>query len=264
MKNEELNEYLDFAKAVAQEAGEIMRKYFISEVQHYFKEDKTIVTIADEKINQLVINRVQETYPEHSVLGEEASSDKQHQYAWICDPIDGTNPYSKGIPVSTFSLALTKDGEPILGVILDPFTDSLYWAAKGQGAFVNKDKISVSSKNLEQHAIINVDWWAQADVDTWLAMHDLALTTSAYTLSIGSVARASSLVASGKFEAAVFPGTKAKFMDIAAAKVIVEEAGGKVTDLFGQEQRYDQDIKGAIISNGICHQQIIDAIQKVL
>lgn len=264
MKNDELTSYLDFAKAVAQEAGVIMREYFVSEVQHRFKEDKTIVTIADEKINQLVIERIQEAYPQHSVLGEEASNDKQHQYAWICDPIDGTNPYSKGIPVSTFSLALTKAGTPIVGVILDPFTDSFYWAAEGRGAFLNKDKIAVSSKELAHNAIINVDWWSRAEFDTWAAMHDLALTTSVYTLSIGSVVRASSLVASGKFEAAIFPGTKGKFMDIAAAKIIVEEAGGKVTNLFGQEQRYDQDIKGAIVSNGICHRQIIEAIQKTL
>src|SRR6185437_220297 len=98
-----MEEYLDFAKSLAQEAGQIMLEYFKPDVQHHLKEDKTIVTIADEKINRLVINKVEKVFPDHSVLGEEASNTKTHEYAWICDPIDGTNPYSKGIPVSTFS-----------------------------------------------------------------------------------------------------------------------------------------------------------------
>src|SRR5689334_11581485 len=118
----ELEEYLEFAKSVAEDAGKVMLKYFKAGVSQRYKADKTIVTVADEEINQLVIDRIGQKYPEHSVLGEEASNDKTHQYAWICDPIDGTNPYARGLPVSTFSLALTKDGRSIIGVILDPFT----------------------------------------------------------------------------------------------------------------------------------------------
>ena len=71
-------------------------------------------------------------------------------------------------------------------------------------------------------------------------------------------------VASGEFNVAIFPGTKHKNCDIAAAKVIVEEAGGKVTDLFGNEQRYDRDINGAIISNNIVHKEVVDAISAFL
>src|SRR5665213_503488 len=260
----EYNEYLDFAKELAREAGDIMLKYFKPDIEQHYKADKTLVTVADEKINQLVIDRVGQTYPEHSVLGEEASNDKQAEYAWICDPIDGTNPFAKGLPVSTFSLALTKDGCPIVGVIMDPFTNGLYWAAQDKGAYLNGEKISVSDKELEFHSVIHVDWWPSAEIDTWWAMHELAKELSIYTLSIGSIVRAAAMVASGKLEAGVFPGTKGKFMDIAAAKIIVEEAGGKVTNLFGNEQRYDQDIKGAIVSNGICHAQLVEAINKTV
>jgi myo-inositol-1(or 4)-monophosphatase len=259
-----MNEYLEFAKELAREAGDIMLKYFTPDVQQHYKADKTLVTIADEEINQMVIKRVEEAYPEHTVLGEEASNDKLNEFAWVCDPIDGTNPFAKGLPVSTFSLALTKNGQPVVGVIMDPFTNGLYSPFQGGGAHLNDQMIKVSDKELGYHSVIHVDWWPSAEIDTWGAMHRLAKETSVYTLSIGSVVRASSLVASGKFDAAVFPGTKGKFMDIAAAKVIVEEAGGKVTDLFGNEQRYDRDIKGAVVSNGVCHQQILDALGKAL
>ncbi len=259
-----MNEYLEFAKELAEEAGKIMLKYFNSDLQQRYKEDKTLVTVADEEINQIVIDRVKSAYPEHSVLGEEASNDRQNELAWICDPIDGTNPFSKGLPVSTFSLALTKEGEPIVGVICDPFTGSIYWASQGEGAYLNGKKINVSDKKLEYRAVAHVDWWPSAQYDVDTAMHNLALKTQTYIISIGSIVRASAMVASGKLEAAVFPGSKGKFMDIAAAKIIVEEAGGKVTNLFGDEQRYDRDIKGAVISNGVCHEQVVDALKKTL
>ena len=81
---------------------------------------------------------------------------------------------------------------------------------------------------------------------------------------IGSITRASCLVATGDYSLAIFTGTEHKHCDIAAIKVIVEEAGGKVTDLFGNEQRYDRSIKGAIISNGKVHDEVVEVIRKYI
>lgn len=259
-----MNEYLNFAKRVALQAGDIMLKHFHADVEHREKEDKTIVTIADEKINQLVIEEVEKAFPEHSVFGEEASNDKQHEYAWVCDPIDGTVPYAKGLPVSVFSLALVKDGEPIVGVVYDPFMKRLYSAQKGEGAFLNDEPMHVSSMGLERHAIINAEWWPDAPYDIDTACHDLSLKTETYVLHLGTVIDAACYVASGRYEACIFAGTTGKNVDIAAVKVIVEEAGGKVTDLFGNEQRYDGDIKGAIISNGKIHQELLSELEPYL
>ena len=88
------------------------------------------------------------------------------------------------------------------------------------------------------------------------------LGKKSYFVSVGSIVRACMCVANGDFNLAIFPGTKHKNCDIAAAKVIVEEAGGKVTDLFGNEQGYDTDINGAIISNGIVHNEVLDVIKQ--
>jgi len=257
-----MDQYLDFAKDLAVEAGKLMLVHFHEGVEHHYKEDKTIVTIADEEINQMVIDRVAAKFPDHSVLGEEASNDKKAEFAWVVDPIDGTNPYAMGLPVSTFSLALCQNGQPIVGVINDPFTKNLYWAVKGGGAFMNGQKLAVSGSELKPGTRMNVDGWASAKYDTWHIAASLSKKTGVYPLSIGSVVRASTLVASGKIEAAIFPGREGKFVDIAAAKIIVEEAGGKVTCMHGQDQRYDQDIDGAVISNGKCHQQVLDAIKE--
>lgn len=252
-----LTEYLDFAKELAYEAGDIMRKYFGKDPEFEFKKDETIVTIADKEVNSMVISRVREAYPSHSVDGEEESDAKETDHVWVCDPIDGTNPFAMELPVSVFSLALVVDGEPIVGVIYDPFCDKLYSAVSQGGAFVNDKRIAVSKDSLQVKTRINFDWWSSAEFDVLTPLQKLSRDTGAYLLSPGSTTHMAALVAEGHFTASVFAGTKGKNVDIAAAKVIVEEAGGKVTDLFGNEQRYDGDIKGAIISNGIVHDEIV-------
>lgn len=250
--------YLDFARKLALQAGDLMLKYFGVGLKGKVKDDKSIVTLADEEINQLVVDEVAKNYPDYSVFGEEGSADKQSEYAWVCDPLDGTVPFIKGLSVSVFSLALVKNGEPIVGVVYDPFTKRLYSATKGNGALLNDSPIAVSNKNLNRQATIDIEIMPGSKYDFYVSCHNLALKTEMYILQLGSTIHACCMVASGRYEACVFDGSKN--MDIAAVKVIVEEAGGKVTDLFGKEQRYDQDIKGAIVSNGVVHNDLVGLV----
>lgn len=256
-----MKEFLDFSKDVASQASEIMLQYFQIGVDAVEKNDRSIVTEADKKINQLVIDEVNRNFPDHSVLGEEASKPNESEYVWVCDPIDGTLPFSKGLPYSVFSLALCKKGVPVVGVVSDPFTNRLYSAVKGEGALLNNTPIKVSSSSLDYSSTINVDWWPEAEYDIDTICHKVSLEKSCYVLHLGCVVQASMMVACGQFEASIFPGTKGKNVDIAAVKIIVEEAGGKVTDLFGNEQRYDKDIKGALITNGVMHEEILKFIE---
>ena len=85
-----------------------------------------------------------------------------------------------------------------------------------------------------------------------------------YFIGLGSIIRACTCVASGEFILAIFPGTTHKNCDIAAVKVIIEEAGGTVTDLFGNEQRYDESINGAVVSNGKVHNEVTETVKKYL
>ena len=258
------DEYLDFAKSIAEESGAIMLKYYGTKPQASVKDDKTIVTIADEEINDLVIKRVHERYPNHDIDGEEASHKaNQSSYVWVCDPIDGTNPFAMEIPISVFSLALVKDGEPLVGVIYDPFNKKMYSAQKGSGAFCNDSPIHVSNETLAPMNRINFDFWSTAAYDIMDTVRILTKETGVYALSPGSTTHMAMKVADGSFVASIFPGTKGKNVDIAAAKVIVEEAGGKVTNLWGDEQRYDQDIDGAIVSNGIVHDELVRYLSTV-
>ena len=134
-----MEEYLEFAKDIAYNAGKIIMKYFNSSNGASYKGDKTIVTLADKEINSYLISRVKEKFPEHSVDGEEEQFGKS-DYVWVCDPVDGTAMYARHIPVAVFSLALVINGKSAVGVVYDPFTDSLYTAIKGQGAYKNGEK----------------------------------------------------------------------------------------------------------------------------
>lgn len=263
-KKNEMGEYLEFAKEIAKEAKKIMKKYFNTKLSNgaTYKGDKTIVTIADKEINSYLIEKVKEKYPNHSVDGEEEVFGKS-DYVWVCDLIDGTAMFARNIPTATFSLALVVNGEPIIGVINDVFTDNLYTGVKGKGAYKNDEKIKVNDYLLEDmRSVGHYDMWPEAPYKIYDVIKELG--KKEYFVSIGSVIRACVCVAAGEFNLVIFPGTVHKNCDIAAVKIIVEEAGGKVTDIFGNNQRYDESINGAVVSNGIIHEEVIETIKKFL
>ncbi len=155
-----MENYLEFAKTLAKEAEEIALRYFSFETESIWKEDNTPLTEADTEINYLVIKRINETYPEHSIYGEERSEIKANsKYIWVCDPIDGTIAFSCGLPIFVFSIALVdqSDGQPILGLINDPIMKTMYWAYKGNGAYRNGKEIFVSNEVTlkNTYAVIN-------------------------------------------------------------------------------------------------------------
>lgn len=254
-------EYLEFAKNIAYKAKEIMIYYFNNSNSSY-KEDDTIVTKADKEINDYLINQVKEKYPNHSVDGEEKQFGSSN-YVWVCDPIDGTAMYARSVPVFVFSLALVIDGIPVVGVVYDPTLDHMYTAIKGSGAYLNDKKINVNNNELDDKRNVgHYDMIRLFEYDIYDCIKEL--NNHMYFVSLGSIIRASMCVATGDFTVAIFPGTDHKNCDIAAVKIIVEEAGGIVTDLFGNNQRYDKSINGAIISNKIVHNDIIDIIKKYI
>lgn len=256
-----MNKYkkeLEIAKKLARQAGEIMLKYFRNrDAGAETKKDQTIVTLADKDINSLVISVLNKETPGYSIWGEEESSIlDDSEFTWVCDPVDGTMPFAKGIPISTFSLALVdSEGNSVLGVVYDPFTDRLYEAVKGQGAFVNGEKMIVSAKADFKTAYIDSELWINHeegvmfdDPKDIFSKLDAKVTTQCSAIIMGC------MVASGDYDAMIFGQGKPE--DIAALSVIVTEAGGKVTDLFGNEQRYDRNIIGAVVSNGSLHDDI--------
>ncbi|HSX42465.1 MAG TPA: inositol monophosphatase [Candidatus Saccharimonadales bacterium] len=254
-----MDQYLTFAKDLAYKAGDIMLEHFKPGVGREVKSDDTPVTVADTTINKLVIDSVAEVFPEHSVLGEEESSSAADtEYIWVCDPIDGTIPYTIGIPTNLFSLALVHNGISVLGVLYDPYSKRMYEAVKSRGALLNGETIHVSNE-LTPQGYISLPGMQYGLTNTAELVRD-AITSGMRSFSLCCITYESALIANGQIVGAIFPGKTP--WDIAAVKIIVEEAGGMVTDLYGNEQRYDKPITGAVVSNGHMHARLVDLAKR--
>ena len=254
---------LEFAKNIAREAGEIMYSHFGFDLKHEWKSDQTPLTVADTKINSLVIEKIKANFPGDGVFGEEESYETDSSRLWVCDPVDGTLPFSHGLQISTFSLALVVDGEPIVGVIYDPFINRMFYATKNGGAFCNNQLIHVSSQPMK-NALINIEGFP-ADESKAVSTFDRSIcnlveSSGAKTTCLWSAIISFALIAAGQYSAAIF---NLKYIhDVAAAKIIIDEAGGRTTDLYGNEQRYDRPTQGFIASNGVFHDQLVDLFKK--
>lgn len=256
---------LAFATTLAREAGDIMRKYFRSESMNTeWKEDNSPLTIADTTINKLVIKRVNEKFPAHGILGEEESFEIERDYIWVVDPIDGTVPFTLGAPISTFSIALVDraDGQPVLAVVYDPFLDHLYTAEKGKGAFLNGTRLdSGGATDLKQQYVFVAGWGGQrAPVDIQACFESIK-HRKGRVISVASFIYFGSKIASGELVGAIGDGSSV--WDIVTVRLLVEEAGGIVTDYNGDPQRYDGPTRGIIAgTNKTIHSELLKIVNE--
>ena len=247
---------LIFAHQLALEAGKIMQNYFDIDQQTITKNDGTPVTIADKEINSLVIKSISKMFPGDGIVGEEESTTCYGDgRRWICDPIDGTAAYVIGLPSAMFSLCLVIDGLPEVAVAYEPQRQQFFHSLKGHGSYCNSTKLKVSSDDITNGIIgLAPDYIRPKFIDGKFMKKLLALNKP-LAIFPGAVFR-SCLVASGRV--AGFPHPNVKPYDIAAVHLIVTEAGGKVTGLLGEELDYATDFRGAILSNGVVHEDLLE------
>jgi myo-inositol-1(or 4)-monophosphatase len=253
-----MEQELEFAKGLAQQAGEIMLEHFQVGMQRQFKpeEGNSELTEADLAINALVIKTIRERYSEHSIIGEEDSHLVEgSKFSWVCDPIDGTASFVFGMPTNVFALALVDhSGQPVVAVVLDPHTQRTYHAIKGGGAFLNGQPIHVNQTDKLSKAAVSSSG-RRCKVIDFASFRGEYFGSAFRIISATSTIYEAMLIASGQIAATVLPGSHP--WDAAATKLIVEEAGGRVTNLLGEDQRYDSDIQGLIASNGAVHDEIV-------
>ncbi|MDP2091318.1 MAG: inositol monophosphatase [Candidatus Gracilibacteria bacterium] len=253
--------YLQFLEHIARKSGEIIKSDFKLGMKKQMKSDFSPVTITDTKINTLVIEELKKYFPTHNLKGEEESNMiNETDYLWVCDPIDGTIPFSCGFPISTFSLALVYKGEPIAGVLYDPYMDRLLIGEKGKGTYLNGVKVHVNDKSkIDGNTIISGEFFSTAKYDFSDLIKVLSLKGIKY-FQFCSVLYGGIMLCAGETDGVLFPHTTSH--DGASLKILVQEAGGKMTDIFGNEQRYDRDIQGYIASNGKIHDELVSIIQQ--
>ncbi len=257
-----MENYKNISISLAKQAGGIIRDQFTLVMKKKWKADYSPVTVTDVAVNRLVIDTIQKNFSTHSIRGEEESAlIEGSEYVWACDPIDGTIPFSHGIPTCVFSLALVRDGAPILGVIYDPFLDRLFFAEKGKGATMNDQPIHVSPNDTLDLELVGLEMPKHLPYQ-FAPLRMMLAQEKAKVVSLGSTLYTGMLVAGGAILANIFTGKNAH--DAAALSIIVEEAGGKVTDIFGNDQRYDREIQGCIASNGLVHEKLLELVRRVV
>ncbi|MBI4836141.1 MAG: inositol monophosphatase family protein [Candidatus Abawacabacteria bacterium] len=253
--------YRDLAISLAYQAGTIIKNNFQHNMVKEWKEDNSPVTLTDLAINQLVLDEIQAHYPSHSIMAEEGSKLQASEFVWVCDPVDGTTPFSHGIPNCVFALALVHQGKSILSTIYDPFLDRLFFAEAGQGAYLNQKRIYVNKQITLNRGLIGVV--PSRRYPTLLkTIMQFARKENIHIVSLGSTIYMGMLVASGDLLASIFAGKKAH--DSAALQVLIEEAGGQMTSLTGEAQPYDREVNGHLITNGQVHNDFLQVISPAL
>lgn len=228
-----LTDNLLLALELADAADRITMRYFQSDrLVIDTKPDMTPVTQADKEAEQAIRRILEEKRPEHAVLGEEfgGPTSTETLTRWIIDPIDGTKRFMRGVPSFGTLLALEQSGELVLGVASAPALGRRWWAARGEGAFLNDRRIDVSQVKQLKDAHL-----ALASLDSWLSQGLYGrlegIASSAWSTTGFGDFWIHMLVAEGAADAALEPA--GAVWDFAALKVIVEEAGGQFTDFGG-------------------------------
>ncbi|MFP5234872.1 MAG: inositol monophosphatase family protein [Acidobacteriota bacterium] len=257
-------EFVPRAAAIAREAGARLREFLAQGVATEYKGDVDLVTVADRTVEKLIRTRLGEVFPDHGIYGEEGTRERlDQQLRWYVDPLDGTTNFAHGLPHFCVSMGLERrspglpadhDGEMIAGVIYDPMRDELFCAERGRGATLNgrpihaspianlaESIVSTGFPSRKRHATPNIHFYQEFT----LRSHGVR--------RMGSAALDLAYVACGRFEA--FWEFNLNPWDTSAGFLLVEEAGGRITDFAGGPFKLDS--REVLASNGHIHQELL-------
>jgi myo-inositol-1(or 4)-monophosphatase len=254
------NNYLDTAITAAKNAGKELIHIQKNHLSFTYKSKHDILHEADLISEKIINDEINQSFPNHSVLTEEHPMDiGNSEYLWVIDPVDGTINYARGLDDYCVSIALLKNNEVILGLIYQPNDDKLYYAEKGKGAFLNKQKITVakSSKPIDALGAVEITSKVPLRYEIFDIMKDIAKEVRQLRV-YGTTSLCSVYLAEGKID--FYIKNRYNYWDIAAGKLIIEEAGGKVTNFKGEEVGFESDTY--LASNGVLHEQILKILNK--
>ena len=246
-------DFKSIALLAAKEAGKVLQQYYGKTESVKVKSNKSLVGIADTEADKAIISVIKKNFPNHSILSEESGfDDNNSDYKWAIDPVDGTHNFLRGIPFCGVSIALEYKNEIILGVLYFPFLEITAIAEKGKGAFMNGKRIKVSDKKDLGHAFILVEF-SYSNRKEKVSFLDKFVHETIDVRNFGCAIYHLLLVACGSSEGYVILSTNE--WDVAAGFIIVQEAGGKITDLQGKNWNFTQS--RYIVSNSHVHEEIL-------
>jgi myo-inositol-1(or 4)-monophosphatase len=254
---------LKTAKEAATEAGKILKQHFrkISATDVREKTKNDYITFVDEQAEKKIIKIIHGKYPEHTIYAEESGiQNRNNSFCWIIDPLDGTKNYINGIPVFAVSIALKFNDQIVTSVVLDVIQNNMYYAEKGKGAYINKTRINVSeSENLERSLLATgFPFKNKSMLDPYMNCFKDIFSHCSGIRRMGSAAIDLAFVASGHFDAFWEMGLNP--WDIAGGELLITEAGGKVTDFWGENNHLQNSF--ILASNNKIHKIVLKILNK--
>lgn len=272
-----LEKKLEKAIEIAKLAGEVILEFYalevIAEEKYGVDNFSEPVTIADRTASKLIVERLAEEFPGDAILSEEEKDDKKTRLGsedvWIIDPIDGTRGFINKDGDFAVQIGLAENGESVLGVVFMPFQKKLYYAVKNGGTFLIENenspkKIQVSDKTDFGQMTIAVSRNHRSPKMSRIHK-DFKFRDE---IQRGSVGLKVGLIAEQTADLYIHLSPRTKFWDTCAPQIILEEAGGKMTDLFGERIKYDlhdvQNHNGILASNGAAHDETVKKLRPLL
>lgn len=240
----------------AEAAGEVAMKYYRGGFEVTIKADQTPVTQADREAEQAIKAVLRRAYPDHGFLGEEFGEEGPKERRFIIDPIDGTKNFIRRVPIWAVLLGLEEAGEITAGVMLNPALGEMFWARRGDGAWSAGERLRVSDcERLDEATLLHSDLHLMREGGFWdplVRLVDACRRTRGFGDYYGY-----GLVAGGKAE--IYVETDLKPWDAAPVKILVEEAGGRLTDFGGRPTIYGGSV---LATNGRLHEQTLALLRR--
>ena len=256
-----MTEILSTTCDIARAAGAILMDFYRRRVRVEYKGDVDIVTEADRASEAYIVGEIKKKFPDHGVLAEEGSGYAGRSgYQWFIDPLDGTTNFAHSFPVFAVSMGLALDGEMVLGVVYDPTRDEMFAGEKGHGATLNGQPMHVSQVAKLNEALVATGFPSQRrHINPNIHFYHQFNMNSHGVRRPGSAATDLAYVAAGRLDA--FWEFNLHPWDVAAGKLLVAEAGGKVTDATGAPHTMTSN--AVMASNGLLHAQLLDEINAI-
>ncbi|UCE43153.1 MAG: inositol monophosphatase [Candidatus Aminicenantes bacterium] len=251
--------YLEAAIEAAREAGHMLRENLDASREIIYKGEVDLVTNFDNRSQQMIYDRLANNFPDHDFVAEEGlNHEKGSAYRWIFDPLDGTTNYAHRFPFFSVSIALEFNGQIICGTVYDPIRDETFSGTRGNGAFLNGKRIKVSALDDLDKSLLatGFPYDLRESEENNIAHFNHFVTRAQAIRRCGSAALDLCYVACGRFDG--FWELKLKPWDVAAASLIVQEAGGHLSDFKNNDfSIYSQETLG---TNGLIHHQMLDVL----
>jgi myo-inositol-1(or 4)-monophosphatase len=258
-----VNAFESAARLAADRAGSILKRRWHEHGRVRIKSSAIdLVTDVDRTCEEAILEVITSSFPEHAVLAEESGARGEHEFLWLVDPLDGTTNFAHGYPQVAISLALRQGAETMLGLVYDPIREELFVARRGGGAFLNDRALQVSSTaSLDSSLLASGFPYDRRDhADFYLSFFKAFMLRTQGVRRAGSAALDLCWVAAGRVDG--FWEWKLKPWDTAAGALLVEEAGGRVSDFAGGP--FDAFGEQTLASNGRIHSQMLESIGPLL